>query len=90
MKNTGKKVLGAIAVIVVSISIGMMIGYDMKKTQIKNITPYVVKGYTPQEFNILDTLTANEIGAYILWDTTMSKELQVAYVTDSGTIEVLK
>ena len=43
-----------------------------------------------REFHPGDTLTSNESGAWILWDSTMSKELQVAYVTDSGTIKILK
>ena len=43
-----------------------------------------------REFQPGDTLTSNESGAWILWDSTMNKELQVAYVTDSGTIKILK
>ena len=99
MKNLGKKVLAVVIGSIFFIVIGMMIGYDMKRIQIENTFPYLVNGYTPEktytktivrEFYPGDTLTSNESGAYILWDSTMIRELQVAYVTDSGTIEVLK
>ena len=43
-----------------------------------------------REFKPGDTLTSKENGAWILWDSTMIRELQVAFVTDSGTIEILK
>ena len=54
---------------------------EQPKTYTKTIT---------REFSPGDTLTSNESGAWILWDSTMIKELQVAYITDSGTIEILK
>lgn len=99
MKNLGKKVLAVVIGSIFFVVIGIMIGYDMKRIQIENTRPYLVLGYTPEKtytktivrkFHPGDTLTSNESGAYILWDSTMIRELQVAYVTDSGTIEVLK
>jgi hypothetical protein len=78
----------------------MMLGYDMRQTQIKNQKPHTETGYNPTDpviverpaikFHPGDTLTSKANGAYILWDTTMLRTWQVAYVTDIGTIEVLK
>ena len=42
------------------------------------------------EFKPGDTLSSKENGAWTLWDSTMIRELQVAFVTDSGTIQILR
>ena len=89
MKNLGKKVLVSLTAVLVSIAIGMMIGWDMKESQLKQY-PILIIPERPAEFYPGDTLTSNESGDWILWDSTMIRDLQVAYVTDSGTIEVLK
>jgi hypothetical protein len=95
MKNSGQKVLSAAALMIFFIVIGIMIGYQMKVEQLKQYPIHVKDKGTSEPiirtmFHPGDTLTSKENGALILWDNTMIKELQVAYVTDSGIIEVLK
>lgn len=49
------------------------------------------KTYTTTKLNYFypgDTLTSKENGALTLWDSTMSRDLIVGFVTDSGTFEV--
>ena len=52
-------------------------------------SPIITRTIT-REFKPGDTLTSKENGAWTLWDSTMIRELQVAFVTDSGTIQILK
>jgi len=63
--------------------------YDTDTVSHCESTPRYSKTIT-REFKPGDTLTSKENGAWILWDSTMIRELQVAFVTDSGTIEILK
>ena len=86
--TTGHQVLSAAVLMIFFVTIGIVIGYNMKSEQLKQY-PIYTRTIVP-EFHPGDTLTSNESGAWILWDNTMIRELQVAYVTDSGTIEVLK
>jgi hypothetical protein len=100
MKNSGQKVLSVVVLMIGIMVIGIVISHNIKKAQIENQKPHIETGYNPIDsviaerpaikFHPGDTLTSKENGAWMLWDSTMIKELQVAYVTDSGTIEVLK
>lgn len=93
--KTGHKVLSAVVLVIIFVAIGIAIGWDMKEAQLKQYPIHVKDPGTGEISNRImfhpgDTLTSNEAGHWILWDSSMSRDLQVAYVTDSGTIEILK
>ena len=95
MKTIEEKLLKALAITMILLVFGTVFGiticYTMKSAQIQ--LPYRVTGYTPEDnksaerkpicsisFQPGDTLTLNEAGVLILWDSTMDRDLQVAVV----------
>lgn len=85
--------MSAVVLVAITLSIGVVIGYNIKTEQMKNRYPMIVNGYTPEKtpietrgFSPGDTVSSTENGALILWNDSMGIEMIVGIITESGRI----